>query len=87
MWLRSGVAMAVACAAASALIQPLALELPYVAGAAVKRKKKGSYSGPFKNVYTWDLCCGLAETNLTRIHEDADLIPDLAQWVKDLALP
>ena len=38
MWLISGVAMAVAWAAAAALIQTLAQELPYASGVAIKKK-------------------------------------------------
>ena len=42
-----------------------------------EKKKKKSRSS----------CCGSAEMNLTSIYKDVGLIPDLTQWVKDLALP
>ena len=35
----------------------------------------------------WSSRQGAAETNLTRNHEVASLIPGLDQWVKELALP
>jgi len=39
-----------------------------------------------KNVL-WRSHCGAAETNLTSIHENGGLIPSLAQWAEDPALP
>ena len=59
---------------AMAPIQFLVQELSYVAGVAIKKRKK-SIS-----------CCGTAETNPTSIHEDVGLIPGLTQQVKDLVL-
>ena len=70
MWLGSHVPVAVA---AAALILLLAWELPYVAGAALKRK-------------IWSSCCCTAETNPTSIHEDACSILGLSQWVGDSVL-
>ena len=43
--------------------------------------------GANKSVCSRSARRGSAVTNLTSIHEDADSIPGLAQWVKDPALP
>ena len=39
------------------------------------------------NKQKWSSHHGAAETNLTRNHGVEDLIPGLAQWVKDPVLP
>ena len=63
--------------AAVAPIHPLAWELPYAVGVALKSKKI-NMGVPI--VAQWLM-------NPTRNHEVVGSIPGLAQWVKDLALP
>ena len=46
-----------------------------------------SRSGTVKNPTAWNSRCGTEETNPTRNHEVADLIPGLTQWVTDPVLP
>ena len=46
---------------------------------------KHTEASGIKNVLLWNSHCGAGETNPTRNHEVAGLIPGLIQWVKDLA--
>ena len=47
----------------------------------------GKPKAAFKNVFIGNSHCGAAEKTPTRNHEVVGLIPGLAQWVKDPALP
>ena len=72
---------------AAAPIGPLAWELPYAAGVAIKGKRKNK-----TKISLWDLVpdidifktppgssyCGSVEINLTSKHDDAGSMPDLA---------
>ena len=54
----------------------------------IQNKKQRIYTPlHLKILYCWSSHCGSAEMNLTCIHEDVDLIPGPAQWVKDPVLP
>ena len=74
--------------AATAQVQPLAWEWHMdicheCSSKKTKTNKKKQVNGKKKGVPF----VAQQLTNLTRIHEDAGLLPRLIQWVKDLVVP
>ena len=70
--------------AATAPIQPLALEKLHMPRVRPQKQKKKKQKKKNQNRSSH---CGSVETNSTSIHEETGSIPGLDQWVKDLALP
>ena len=81
MRLRSGVAVAVAWPSSysSDLTPSLETSIRFRCGPKKQKKQKK------KKYIDVNSHCGSAVMNPIRIHEDASLIPGLAQWVEDLA--
>ena len=65
----------------------LSLSLPQISEAVVRVLGSTRCLDCFRNDSSWSSHLGSTETNLTSIHEDAGLIPALAQWIKDPLLP